>query len=81
MSYEYSEDRLIEQATQDVLEDLGWEVVTAWKKESFGQNGLLGREHRGEVILKRYLRKALTAFNPDLPEIAYEQAIDSLEQK
>lgn len=29
MSYEYSEDGLIEQATQDVLEELGWEVVTA----------------------------------------------------
>lgn len=27
MSYEYSEDGLIEQATQDVLEELGWEVV------------------------------------------------------
>ena len=24
MSYEYSEDGLIEQATQDVLEELGW---------------------------------------------------------
>jgi type I restriction enzyme, R subunit len=28
MTYEYSEDGLIEQATQDVLEELGWEVVT-----------------------------------------------------
>lgn len=30
MSYEYSEDGLIEQATQDVLKELGWEVVMAW---------------------------------------------------
>lgn len=29
MTYEYSEDGLIEQATQDVLQELGWEVVTA----------------------------------------------------
>ena len=35
MSYEYSEDGLIEQATQDVLEELGWQVVTAWQNESF----------------------------------------------
>jgi type I restriction enzyme R subunit len=33
MSYEYSEDVLIEQATQDVLEELGWQVVTAWQNE------------------------------------------------
>ena len=31
MSYEYSEDGLIEQATQDVSEELGWKVFTAWK--------------------------------------------------
>jgi len=29
MSYEYSEDGLIAQATQDMLEELGWEVVLA----------------------------------------------------
>ena len=59
MSYEYSEDGLIEQATEDVLVELGWTVVTAWKNESFGTEGLLGREDKTEVILKRYLLKAL----------------------
>jgi type I restriction enzyme R subunit len=29
MSREYSEENLIEQATQDVLEELGWQVCTA----------------------------------------------------
>lgn len=43
MSYEYSEDVLIESATQDVLEQLGWTVVTAWHKKSFGETGLLGK--------------------------------------
>ncbi len=43
MSYEYSEDGLVENATQQVLEDLDWEVKTAWKKESFGPDGLFGR--------------------------------------
>ena len=55
MSYEYSEDALIEQATHDVLEELGWKVVTAWTKESFGEQGLLGRENKSEVILERYV--------------------------
>ena len=59
MSYEYSEDGLIEQATQDVLEELGWQVVTAWQNESFGEDGLLGRDNKSEVILSRYLLQAL----------------------
>ena len=37
MSNEYSEDGWIEQAIEDVLIELGWEVKTAWTKESFGQ--------------------------------------------
>ena len=36
MSYEYSEEGLVEAATQEVLEELGWQVVTAWKQESVG---------------------------------------------
>lgn len=30
MSYEYSEDALIEQATQEVLQERVWEVLAAW---------------------------------------------------
>ena len=80
MSYEYSEDALIEQATQDVLEELGWTVVTAWRNESFGENGLLGRESKNEVVLSRYLLQALRILNPDHPETAYEQAVELLAQ-
>lgn len=81
MSYEYSEDGLVEQATQDVLEELGWQVVSAWKKESFGETGLLGREDKSQVILRRYLLEALQRLNPGLPAIAYEQAVELVEQK
>ena len=81
MSYEYSEDGLIEQATQDVLEDLGWQVVTAWHNESFGEDGLLGRDNKSEVILNRYLLQALETLNPDLPKAAYDNAIDQINQK
>ena len=80
MSYEYSEDGLIEQATQDVLEELGWAVVTAWKKESFGTEGLLGREDKTEVVLKRYLLQALQKLNSNHPDVAYEQAIELITQ-
>ena len=81
MSYEYSEDGLIEQATQDVLQELDWTVVTAWQKESFGKDGLLGRENKSEVILTRYLLESLEKLNPDLPKPAYEQAIEQVTQK
>ena len=81
MSYEYSEDNLIENATQDVLEELGWHVKTAWTKETFGENGLLGRENKSEVILTRYLLAALQKLNPGLPVLAYQQAIEQLAQK
>ena len=81
MSYEYSEDGLIEQATQDVLEELGWQVVPAWQNESFGEDGLLGRDNKSEVILSRYLLTALEKLNPNLPKTAYEQAIEQISQK
>ena len=81
MSYEYSEDGLIENATQEVLEELGWIVVRAWKNESFGPAGLLGRENKSEVILKRYLLAALQRLNIGLPDVAYQQAIEQIEQK
>ncbi|PZV78658.1 type I restriction enzyme R subunit [Algoriphagus aquaeductus] len=81
MSYEYSEDGLIEAATQEVLEELGWEVLTAWKKESFGPDSLLGRENKSEVILRKYLIPALQRLNPNLPEVAYLQAVEQIEQK
>ncbi|MCB9973742.1 MAG: type I restriction endonuclease subunit R [Rhodospirillales bacterium] len=81
MSYEYSEDGLVEAATQEVLEDLGWTVVTAWKKETFGPEGLLGRENKSEVILTRPLRAALEKLNPGLPNTAYTHAIDQITEK
>lgn len=81
MSFEYSEDYLIENATQDVLEQLGWEVAYAWTKETFGENGLLGRENKSEVILRKYLLSSLKKLNPNLPDTAYQQAIEQIEQK
>lgn len=81
MSYQYSEDGLVEAATQEVLESLGWQVVYAWKKETFGAEGLLGRENKAQVILTRYLREALKKLNPGLPEVAYNHAMDQVIEK
>jgi len=85
MSYEYSEDGLVEAAAQEVLEDLGWIVEYAWTKEVFSveedhSDGLLGRANKSEVILVRYLLTALRELNPDLPETTYQQAVDQISQ-
>ena len=77
MSYEYSEDGLVEQSTEDILTELGWQVVKAWTREDLGENSLLGREHKMEVILRRDLRDALERFNPALPEQVYQTAIST----
>lgn len=81
MSYEYSEDQLIEQATEDVLKELGWQVVSAWHNESFGEDGLLGRDNKTEVVLEKHLVAALKRHNPDLPDLAYKRAVEKIVQK
>ncbi|MBE8232141.1 MAG: type I restriction endonuclease subunit R [Endozoicomonadaceae bacterium] len=85
MSYEYSEDNLVEEACQEVLDKLHWQVKTAWHKESFSikddrSDGLLGRANKSEVILQRYLKQALVKLNPNLPESAYKNAIEQIVQ-
>ena len=86
MSYEYSEDGLVEAATEQVLLALGWDVVTAWHNETFAtandrNTGLLGRFKKSEVILERYLLQALEKLNPNLPASAYQQAIQFITGK
>ena len=81
MSYEYSEDALIEQATEDVLKELGWKVVTAWQNENFGEQGLLGRDNKTEVVLERFVLAALQKLNPGLPDLAYSRAIEKIVQR
>lgn len=81
MSYEYSEDALIEQATEDVLKELSWTVITAWQNETFGEDGLLGRDNKTEVVLERHLLAALKRYNRGLPDLAYSRAIEKIVQK
>ncbi len=74
-----SEDRLVQKTFADHLHDaLGWECVYAYKTETFGPNGTLGRASEREVVLVRDLRAALARLNSGLPESAREQAIEKL---
>ena len=74
-----SEDRLVQQTFADHLhEALGWDTVYAWNQETFGPDGLLGRTDTREVVLTRDLRAALVRLNPDLPDKAIDEAMDTL---
>ena len=70
----------IEDAVQEQLEELGWEVLDVFS-EQFGENGTLGRELESEVVLKRHLRTALVKFNPDVPEKAIEEGMLTLAER
>ena len=64
MSWEYSENILVQNSAGNVLKDkLGWEVVYTYDKEKLGEDGTLGRKSYNEIVLVRYLCKALFAYS------------------
>ena len=74
-----NEDRLVQQTFARHLEEiLGWESVYAYKSETFGSGGTLGRSSERETVLARDLRAAITRLNSDLPESAREQAVEKM---
>jgi len=81
MSWEYSEDNLVEEATCDIFKKLGWQIETAWHNETFGEHGLLGRDNKSEVILSKFLLPVLEKLNPNLPKSAYKDAYLKIAQR
>ncbi len=76
-AHAYSEDQLVEQPAIGLFAALGWQTVSALE-ETFGVDGTLGRETKGEVALVERLRAALCKFNPALPPEAISNAVDEL---
>ncbi|MCX7382600.1 MAG: type I restriction endonuclease subunit R [Alphaproteobacteria bacterium] len=70
------EDRLV-QATfaAHVEKELGWESAYAWNDETFGPTGTFGRADTQDAVLTRDLRAALIRLNPDLPQVAIDEAL------
>lgn len=65
MSYDYSENILVQESAGNLLRDeLGWDVQFAYNKEVLGTNGTFGRRSYKEILLKRYFNAALKKFNP-----------------
>lgn len=77
MPHAYTEDQLVEQPAIGLFAELGWETVVAME-ETFGAEGALGRETKGEVVLGTRLRAALARLNPALPPEALTAAVDEL---
>lgn len=69
MSYEYSENELVQKSAAALLHDeLGWDTFYAYTKEKIGKNTQgdnmsLGRENYREIILWKYFRAALKKLN------------------
>ena len=79
MSWEYSENILVQNSAGNVLQDkLGWDVVFAYDKEDLGENGTLGRTSYKEIVLTRYLRKALFDNNEWMTEEYANSAVKTL---
>lgn len=65
MSYDYSENILVQESAGNLLRDeLGWDVQFAYNKEVLGKDGTFGRTSYKEILLKRYFNAALKKFNP-----------------
>lgn len=80
MSYEYSENRLVQESAGNLLRDeLGWEVAFAYHTETFGMDGTFGRESAREVLLRRYFRAALMRLNPWMTDVQMDEAQRVLE--
>ncbi len=79
MTWEYSENNLIEQTAIDLFFNrLGWDTLLAHNKEDFGEGSTLGKRDKKEVVLKKIFFEKLKQLNPNLPEQAYERAYEKL---
>ena len=80
MSYEYSENKLVQDSAGNLLRDeLGWEVCYAYNTEKLGVNGTFGRKNYREIVLWRYFKDAVFKLNPWMTETVYEDAVKKLE--
>lgn len=78
MTNYYTEDKLIEQTTIDLLKGLEWETANVFQNETFGATGTIGRDSQEQVILKHHFLDAVKKLNPNLPELAYTQAYEQI---
>ncbi len=82
MSYDYSENILVQESAGNLLRDeLGWDVRFAYNTEVLGKDGTFGRESYKEILLLRYFHKALKTLNPWMNESQISEAQKALENR
>jgi type I restriction enzyme R subunit len=82
MSYDYSENILVQESAGNLLHDeLGWDVQYAYNQEVLGKDGTFGRESYREVLLKRYFVQALKKFNPWINQTQINEAVRTMEER
>lgn len=82
MSYDYSENILVQESAGNLLRDeLGWEVKFAYNTEVLGDKGTFGRRSYQEILLTRYFRNALQKLNPWITSAQIEEAQKTLENR
>lgn len=80
MSYDYSENILVQEGAGHLLQnELGWEVAFAYNTEVLGKDGSFGRTSYREILLTRYFRQALLRLNPWLTPEQIDEAQRTLE--
>lgn len=82
MSYDYSENILVQESAGNLLHnELGWDVQFAYNTETLGKDGTFGRTSYNEILLFRYFKKALKEFNPWINDSQISEAQKILEQR
>ncbi len=82
MSYDYSENILVQESAGNLLRDeLGWDVQFAYNTEVLGKNGTFGRESYKDILLVRYFKEALKKFNPWINDNQIIEAQQVLEKR
>ncbi len=82
MSYDYSENILVQESAGNLLRDeLGWDVQFAYNTEVLGDSGTFGRKSYRDILLVRYFRAALKKLNPWITEEQILEAQTALEKR
>lgn len=82
MSYDYSENILVQESAGNLLKnELGWDVVFAYNTEVLGKDGTFGRTSYHDILLTRYFQEALKKLNPWITEGQIEEAQKHLEHR
>ena len=82
MSWEYSENKLVQDSAGNLLQnELQWDVKYAFNQEILGEDGTLGRKSYREILLTRYVKEALKRLNAWITPVQIDEALNILERR